>query len=198
MNFTYAIILILILNGLTQAASTNDDSRCGSFCLTVALKSLDLKTSIEAVEGNLGEMSSTGYSMDQLRKTADSFGFSTTVSVTNLENLQWRKEHFNERFICLTLIRDNHFVLLTDIKAATVSICDPPNLNILDIPVFDRIWSGNVLLISKNPLASEEDIVKSRNRLRFARLAVFGFIIILASAILSVASQRLVAKRGLR
>jgi hypothetical protein len=71
-------------------------------------------------------------------------------------------------------------------------------LNILDIPVFDRIWSGNVLLISKNPLASEEDIVKSRNRLRFARLAVFGFIIILASAILSVASQRLVAKRGLR
>ena len=136
--------------------------------------------------------------MDQLRKTADSFGFSTTVSVTNLENLKWRNEHFNERFICLTLIRDNHFVLLTDIKAATVSICDPPNLNILDIPVFDRIWSGNVLLISKNPLASEEDIVKSRNRWRFARLAVFGFIIILASAILSVASQRLVAKRGLR
>lgn len=180
--------LLLTLPGLAEPSPKNDDNRCGSYCLTVALKSFDRKTSLEQVEAELGEATAAGYSMDRLAKSAGSFGMRTTLAMTSLENLKWRKSHFGERFACLTLIRDDHFVLLTDIQDSTVSICDPPRNDVMDIPVFDHVWSGHVLLISDGPLASEEDVVRSLTRWRFARLACFGLLggLVAAVALLKI------------
>lgn len=175
--------LLLTLPGLAEPVKKNDDNRCGSYCLTVALKSFDRKTTLEQVETSLGEATAAGYSMDRLEKTARTFGMKTTVALTSLENLKWRKSHFGERFACLTLIRNDHYVLLTDIQDSTVSTCDPPRIDVLDIPVFDHVWSGQVLLMSDVPLTSEEDVVRSLNRWRFARLAGFGLLGGLVSAV---------------
>lgn len=160
--------------GLEGPKPEIDETRCGSYCLTVALKSFDSTVTLKSVELDLGEPTAAGYSLNQLEKTAKSLGMNTTVSLTSLDNLKWRKRRLGERFACITLIRNDHFVLLTDIKDSTVSICDPPRTDTLDIPVFDRIWSGNVLLVSDAPLKLEEDVVRSRNRWRFASIAGFG------------------------
>ena len=178
----YASILSLLSIGFTEPETPNDTFRSGSYCLTVALKSLDVKTSIETVEKNLGEVSPSGYSLNQLMKTAESYQLFTTIAKSTLGDLRWRKKHFKERFVCLTLIRDDHYVLLTDIKSSTVSVCDPPNIKLLDIPVFDRIWTRDVLLISRNPLASEVEVKNSRNRWRFAQYAGYGLFLVLCIA----------------
>jgi len=167
----------LLLIGLSFIAPQNDrlsesreDLRCGLYCLTVALKSLGGKTTINEVEASLGDAGVNGYSMQQLAETSKLFGFKTTASTTTPDLLLWRKAHLGNRFACITLFNENHFVLVTDVTADTVTICDPPGTYVLDKIIFEQKWNKKVLLISNDPLTKEEELVtqkQSIDRIRY-------------------------------
>lgn len=50
LNLMITSILFLAPMGFTQAAELSDDVRCGSYCLTVGLKSLGGSTDLKGIE----------------------------------------------------------------------------------------------------------------------------------------------------
>lgn len=164
----------------------NDDLLCGVYCLTVALKSLNVNKTLAEVEKLLGDPGMKGYSMQQLNDTAKSLGCSTTASSTSLDLLEWRKKNLGENFIGITLFNDNHFVLITDIKTSTVSVCDPPDNYTLDKPIFQQKWNGKVLLISTASLTAEEDVAIQKSRHEMIKT---GFLMIISLIPLTLMRQ---------
>lgn len=155
-------ILLLFGSMHMQAADVPEQFRSGSYCLAVTIKTLAPDVTLEQIEAVLGEPGSRGYSLLQLDETAKKFGFKTAMSQTNLDQIRYRKNKIGERFVCLTFVKDDHFVLFYDLDDSRVRICDPPMLSEFDIPVFEKFWSGKVLFISNQEMLTEEEVLRSR------------------------------------
>jgi hypothetical protein len=172
-----------------QDSSPPPDVLCGSYCLFVALDAIGkAPPKFQDLESALGAPGTAGYSMAQLQKGAEQFGAKTLAVQTTLENLRDR----GGKFACLTHAHDDHFILLYDVTDTRVAIVDPPRDYELTRAAFQPTWGRKALLISAEPLRSEESIVWMR-RLRVAGLWTLGLVV--ASAILGLARSRLRRRR---
>ncbi len=147
---------LAIVTGLAPTVSEPpSDLRCGSYCLYVALKALDVEIgSHEELEQRLGQPSGAGYSLGQLKEAAESYGAQTLGVQTSIENLRRRPG----RFACIAHVRGNHFLTITDIHGREARIIDPPREYSLPADTLRSQWDGTALLISNVPLIHEEDL----------------------------------------
>ena len=147
--------LLILMAAATQTPKRAPDLRCGSYCLYVSLKALDLPVeSFAALEKKLGQPSPAGYNLGQLDEAARSYGAHTLGVQTNAENLRRRPG----RFACIALIDKHHFVNLADIDAAQAYVIDPPKEYPVPLDTLRTRWDGTALLISAEPLLAEEDL----------------------------------------
>ena len=168
------VLLMLLTIGaavVVQASSSagaedSRDVRCGSKCLYVALKALGHSPeSLALLEQSMGGPGANGYSLRDLETEARKRGVKTLAVETTLENLGSRREHF----ACITLIRDNHFVLLYDVDPKVVHLLDPPNRVALPRETFNLVWTPKALLLGEEEFAMEEAVGRSRDRARAVR-----------------------------
>ena len=92
----------------------------------------------EELESKLGQPSPVGYSMEQLATAARSFGAQTLGVETSLDNLVRRPN----RFVCIALLKQGHFVNVYDIAEDRVYFADPPELRQAGLDAFRSIWTG--------------------------------------------------------
>ena len=149
-------VTILAALILGQAATEpKSDERCGSYCLYVGLKALDVPVgSLSELEDKLGSPVPGGYSLGQLAEAAESYGLQTLGVQTSTENLRLRERPF----ICIAHVDDQHFVLLADMDDRHAWVLDPPAQYTLPLDTLRTRWDGNALLIARNPLLREEDL----------------------------------------
>jgi len=156
----FAPLLALSLIAADEPASrVESEPRCGSYCLYVALRSLDLPvSSFEEVEDKLGPPTPAGYSLGQLQEVAQHFGAQTLGVQTSFGNLRLR----DERFACIAhLDNPSHFVNLADVsEAGMVTVIDPPKSSAIPADTLRLRWKGAALLLSPVPLTPEEDLRK--------------------------------------
>jgi prepilin-type N-terminal cleavage/methylation domain-containing protein len=127
--------------------------------LFIALESLGFaRGDFDDLERHIGVPTAAGYSMAQLDETARAWGASTIAVDTSLENLVERKEPF----ACITLVDDNHFVLLYDVDESNVFILDYPDSRQISRDAFSYKWSHKALLLARTPLQTEESITRAR------------------------------------
>ena len=189
------IIASSAINLIPQNSELQEDVRCGSYCLAVALKSLGSKQKLDELEQRLGEPSLSGYSLLQLANASKDLGFKIALIQTDLDQLIYRKKTLGERFTCITLVKDDHFVLLYDTKESDVLICDPPFFKKSEVDVFKKTWSGKALLISSLPLATEEEIGQARRNRHILSSSLYTICLFL---ILSTAVYFLISRRAKR
>lgn len=185
------ICMIASTSAVEQARAP--DVRCGAYCLFIALRSIDLGPgTFEQLETALGAPGRDGYSMKRLADVAETFGAKSMALETSLKNLSSR----TEQFTCISIINDNHFVLLYDMNNENVHIVNFPKKTSLPVDVFERIWNKKCLLISKVVLDSEGSInsrVKSR---RLARIAGIAGLAAIAAIAVAIGLRRLVVARA--
>ena len=187
--------IMAVLSPLPEKSSsqTNNDLRCGLYCLTLGLSALGNKDfTLERMEDSLGQPSALGYSLMQLSDSAKKQGFETVSVRTSLDNLTYRRNVLGERFICIASYGPEHFVLIYGSDGNVVRIADPPRTFSIDVPVFEREWTGNCLLIGTSPLSPEEEILaKRRTREIYMRIgATIGPFLIISVLILAIARLR--------
>lgn len=154
--FSLAILSCLSV-GRTQGAET--DVRCGSRCLYVALKSLNLPVeSTVQLEGLMGDPFPSGYSLAELAAAAETCGARTLGVKTTFENLQKRPG----RFACIAFVGGDHFVLFGDVKDQMVTYVDPPRMTTLPTATVLNEWQGEALLISPEAILPEESLPGNR------------------------------------
>lgn len=141
------IALVLLAQSDIPAA----DLRCGSYCLFLGLKSLNLPVgNYEEFEARLGQPTRLGYSMQQLSDGAALFGAHTLAVDTSLSNLQRRRG----RFACIALLEQpSHYVCIYDLDDKFVYIANPPKKSRIERDAFTNVWGGRALLLSDRPLA---------------------------------------------
>jgi ABC-type bacteriocin/lantibiotic exporter with double-glycine peptidase domain len=152
-----AIAVSLIAAAPATPDRVESEPRCGSYCLYVALRSLDLPvSSFEELEDKLGPPTPAGYSLGQLQDVAQQFGAQTLGVQTSFENLRVREE----RFACIAhLEAPGHFVNFADVTdAGLVTVIDPPRSYSAPADTLRTRWKGAALLLSPNPLTPEEDL----------------------------------------
>ena len=151
-----AVFLLLTMGSVTAAESGKEpDLRCGSYCLYVGLKALDLPVqSFDELEAKLGQPSPAGYSLGQLEEAARGYGVHTLGVQTTVENLQRRPG----RFVCIAHLNESHFVNIAAIEERVASIIDPPRRSSVPVDTLRSQWDGTALLISGEPLLAEEDL----------------------------------------
>lgn len=200
MKLYLLVTLTLFLLPVTfpQAAELSEKVRCGSYCLTVGLNSLGVGTDLKSIESKLGEPDARGYSFLQLKEAANRFGLKTLLAETSIEQLLYRKNKLGESFVCISHLKKEHYVVLYDVTENLVKFCDPPELRQLDIPVFNKVWDGNVLLISRKDLKSENDVASDRRLLAIFKRAMVALIIILFLVVVLYFARKLVECRGNR
>ena len=126
------------------------DIHCGSYCLFIALDALGKAPSTYLeLEKSLGEPGKGGYSMLQLQEEAIRRKAHVLGLSTNLENLQ----HHKEPIVCITVVDNNHFVLIYDIDDQAVSLINSEKPITLNRDVFNSMWNGKVLLLSNLPIS---------------------------------------------
>ena len=151
----YGLVTLLAAATLLQTADAPPDLRCGSYCLYISLKALDLPlASLAELEAKLGQPSAAGYSMGQLAEIAQSFGAETLGVETNFDNLRRRPG----RFACIALVDKHHFVNIAVVDATHAHIIDPPRDYDLPLDTLRSQWDGKALLVSREPLLAEEDL----------------------------------------
>ena len=129
--------------------------RCGLYCLYITLKSFEKgPASLPELEETVGLPPSSGYSLLTLKEAAVAAGLNATCVNTTLELLQKR----HERLACIAHVQRNHFVLLAGVENDEVIIIDPPTAYRLPVKTFLSRWKGEVLLLSPEPLQSEESL----------------------------------------
>jgi len=162
--------------------SSRSDVRCGSYCLYVALKALDLGPgTYEELEEALGPPSDDGYSMLQLQEQAERFGAETLAVKTTLENLRKRERPLG----CIAYLDErSHYVLIGDIEDNTVFVVDPPRSYELPAATLSALWSGEALLLSHKPLAPEEAL--SGRGVAFPLIVIAVISVIAIAALLAV------------
>jgi hypothetical protein len=146
--------MFLLTTGKTSSLRAAD-ARCGAYCLYVALRGLDMADMpYQKFESSLPPPAAAGYSMAQLSDFASQHGAHTLGVTTSVENLQLRRE----RFACVALIKDGHFVLFTDVADGIMTVVDPPRQNPIPVATVASIWDGTALLISPELLVPEEEL----------------------------------------
>lgn len=159
-NMKTAFVLFLACLGAVtpdSLSTTETDVRCGSRCLYVALKSLDIPVeSTSELEESMGSPFPGGYSMTQIATAAEERGAKTLGVKTTFENLKNRPG----RFTCIAFIRGNHYVLFGDVKDGTVTYVDPPIITDIPCATAQIDWQGEALLISADDLVPEADLSK--------------------------------------
>jgi ABC-type bacteriocin/lantibiotic exporter with double-glycine peptidase domain len=155
------IVTAVILSEAAPAQSVPStpmsNPRCGSRCLYMSLRALDVPVADFAeLEEKLGPPSVNGYSMGQLAEAARSYGMDVLPVQTNFDNLQRRPE----RFACIAHIRGFHFVNFGDVTGdRQVMMYDPPRPpTLVPIDTVNTQWDGTALLVSNRPLLAEEDL----------------------------------------
>jgi hypothetical protein len=187
------IALLLVIAGLPARAATAQDSRCGSYCLYVALKSLELgPDSFEELEQRLGDPEQGGYTMEQLDQAAQSLGAKTIAVRTTLENLASRPESF----ACIALINNSHFILLYDSDQNVVRLCDPPGLKEMPVSTFRSAWSGEALLLGNSDFLPEEAVDQSRRKTARIMAAAKAGGLALALALVGLAARAFLRRRA--
>lgn len=134
------------------------DPLCGYNCLYSGLHALDYDP------GDYSDFLAKhaladprGASIGQLDVLAKSFGAQTQAVKTTLDHLKSRQAS-NERFVCIAHVDGNHFVNIADIDDQGVWIVDPPRDGMIAEALLAKRWSGDAILISREPLMREEDI----------------------------------------
>lgn len=144
-----------------QVGGAPPDLKCGSQCLYVSLKALDIPVgSFSELEAKLGQPTAQGYSMGQLADAAESFGAKTLGVETTFDNLRRRPS----RFACMALVDNHHFVNLTEVGDTHVHVIDPPRDYTLPLETLRSMWDGKALLISNEALLAEEDLPRPPQR----------------------------------
>lgn len=165
-----------------NAEALRESSRCGSYCLYLALKAFDkAPDSLATLELLLGEPGPRGYSMAQLQRTAESYGLKALAVSTSLEALAARKPPFT----CIAHLNGRHFALIADIQPHEVRLIDPPAAPSIPTPTFLAQWNGECLLLSDVALESEVNVAQ---RLRNKRIlfAVGKVSAVIAAAVVVV------------
>jgi ABC-type bacteriocin/lantibiotic exporter with double-glycine peptidase domain len=138
-----------------QAADAGEQRYCGSKCLFVALRGLDLgPESAEELEERLGPPSPQGYNFAELADAARGYGAQTLGVLTSFENLQRRPRPF----VCIAHVDNSHFVLITDVAKGVATVVDPPRKYEIPVDTLRNRWKGTALLLSRSPLIPEEDL----------------------------------------
>lgn len=147
---------VLLIAAAEPPAADETDLRCGSYCLYVSLKALDVPVeSFETLEEQLGEPTvAEGYSLAQLQESAEHFGAHTLGVQTTIEDLRRRPG----RFACIAHIRGHHFVNIAEIDEEEALIIDAPREYRLPLDTLRAEWDGTALLISDSPLLPEEEL----------------------------------------
>lgn len=168
---------------LWSRTDDNEHAQCGKLCLQVALEALDVPPkAVAALRGEMGKASPSGYSIQELARAAEAHALKTTAVTTTLENLASR----TEPLVCITLINNNHFVILYDIEDQTVHVVDPPREYSVPRSSFERAWTGHSLLIGRSPFASEESVTAARKAAARTRLLMVTAVPLLLAAIAAV------------
>lgn len=155
------LLTVCAAAALLQAHGSLPDLKCGSQCLYVSLKALDLPVgSFSDLEAKLGQPSVAGYSMGQLDEAAKAFGAQTLGVETTPENLRRRPG----RFACIALVDKNHFVNIAEVDEKHAHVIDPPRDYKLPLATLRARWDGKALLVSNEPLLAEEDLPGPPNR----------------------------------
>lgn len=185
--------------GLSAAGPAEPDSahfnnRCGSYCLMTALLSLDrAPEAMEQLEAVLGQPSEEGYSLQQLALAAEHFGAKAMAVQTSPDALLQR----TGQFACIAHLRGNHFALLADMNKEEALVVDPPGTYPLPLPSLQSQWDGTALLISKQPLESEEALVARLRRAWLLKLSVRFAVTVLLVAV-SVRAGRTILRHHAR
>jgi ABC-type bacteriocin/lantibiotic exporter with double-glycine peptidase domain len=129
---------------------------CGAHCLYVALLALDIEIdSLDALEDDLGPPPARGYSLGQLAQAARAHGVDALGVSTSLDRLASR----GGRFAVIAHWGDEHFVNVGGIGANGVTFADGAVVRTIPPTTFNTQWDGNALLLSRDPLLPEEQIV---------------------------------------
>ncbi len=137
--------------GQSQAAG----SKCGSYCIYVALCALDLVSEpYSTFEKSLPAIGPDGYSFNDLEQIAQRFGADTLALEADLETLARLKG----RRACIALL-NQHFVVVKDIdrSAGVVSIIDPPAQYDRPFREFRRTYSRRALVVALAPIGVPSD-----------------------------------------
>lgn len=162
-NRLIALMFVSFLHGILPSHAYSADSRCGAYCLYVALKGLECEVpTFKTFEHSLEAPPKEGYSMAQLGDIAQRYGAHSLGVNTSLDNLALREEPL----ACLALLKECHFVVISDFTDREVTILDPPRAKTVPVSTLGIVWDGQALLISKRPLALEEEI-GDRRRLSY-------------------------------
>lgn len=170
MSLTNYMLCVLLLAPIqSQSASSkpplNDsDEMCGNYALFVALNSLDANLpQLEDLDETLGQPPRGGHSLANLAEAAQKHGFQTLGVQTTLENLSVRPG----RFACIVHLNYEHFALIRSVDSLGVHVIDPPDSHLVAVNLWKAVWSGDSLLISKDPLLSEAEVnVIAENQVR--------------------------------
>lgn len=164
-----AVAAVLLAQG--ASAESHPDVRCGGYCLFVALDALGLAPrTYEELERQLGSAEPKGYSVARLREVAQARGAHAVAVETTIDGLRARADR--EKFACIALMSDEHFLALYDLDGKIAYVVDPPRTYETPVETFRKFWTGNALLISSDPLASEESLARGPWRRVVTTLAV--------------------------
>lgn len=152
---------ILLIAAADPQAEDTIDLHCGSYCLYVSLKALDVPVeTYGAFEEQLGEPTvAEGYSLAQLQESAEHFGAYSLGVQTTIENLRNRPG----RFACIAHVRGHHFVNIAEITEEDALIIDAPREYRLPLDTLRSLWDGTALLVSDAPLLREEELPQPIN-----------------------------------
>ncbi len=156
---------------------------CGSYCLYLSLRALDLPVgSVAELEEKLGgPPGPQGYSMNQLQEAAKSCGAHVLAVQTTFDNLKRRPQPF----ACIAHINDNHFVNFGGFSedGKTMNVFSPPqHPSQVPVTTLQKQWSGKALLISTLPLAAEHALPRPWDR-RYLFAAVVIILTLITAAV---------------
>ena len=184
---TLPIALLLIFGPARSEEARHSPAQlhCGAYCLYLGLQALDLPPKdYQELEGKLGQPGPFGYSMEQLAEAARGFGAQARGVETSLENLRSRPD----RFACIALLKEGHFVNIYDITDDRVFLVDPPETRQVGLDSFRAIWSGKALLISDRPIPDESALERRYSWRRASAIALA--VLTSAGAIYSAAARK--------
>jgi ABC-type bacteriocin/lantibiotic exporter with double-glycine peptidase domain len=167
---------MLLLFSTVSAGTAADDIDCGLRCLYVATVALGHDSDYAKIKSLAPpSASSKGYSLAQLRDLAADMGLQTALIRTDHERLARRSQR--QPFACIAWLNNDHFVLITDVRADRLLVVDPPHRRWTDNIVFSHRWDGSALLLANEPLIPEESLVHG-HRLSRLGIGLCGFLLL--------------------
>ena len=122
---------------------------CGAKCLHVALISLKPGcATLDQLTDHPAGPTIEGMSLADLQRIATDFGFHALPCRISLDAL----ETVDRPFACVAHLTSNHFVLIQRTDQHFVYVIDPPLKKKVQREAFERMWSGNVLLVAVQPI----------------------------------------------